>query len=186
MKLVLFFFSIFFTPFLLGNSSSAWFSAKEKNKIVWNAEKKLEWKNFKGVMPANFLYSVNSGISLKVDYKIKKNRFKYTVNAIFSENDSYFRNGTVTTTYILNNEQRHFDIAEIYARILRKKYSELASGEISDTEYLITELYKKFFEELKKAQVQYDSETNRSMDFEKQEYWNGRIDTMLDSLYKFR
>lgn len=159
---------------------------KGNNTIEWGANQKIEWKDFKGTMPSNFQYSVNSNIKIKLSYKSKNDGLKYQVCVSFIKDESFYRNSSDTTDYILNHEQKHFDIGEISARVLRKDLYELSTGNETITPDKINDLYAKCMSYCKDVQKEYDTETFRSQNAEKQEIWDIRIAKMLDSLSQYK
>ncbi len=162
-------------------------SCKETNNAIeWKAKQKIEWKDFIGTMPGSFDYDANSAIKIRLSYKSKKDKLKYRVCLFFIKDESFYRTPSDTTEYILNHEQKHFDIGEISARVLRKDLYELSISNETITSDKINGLYIKCMEYCKAVQKEYDTETFRSQNIEKQEIWNVRIVKMLDSLSKYK
>lgn len=108
---------------------------------------------------------INLNISLKVD---------------MAKSDCWVRDGN-RDNYILNHEQRHFDIAKIVAEHFKQKIAAMHlppdnyDGEIN-VEYLET------LRELHRMQTQYDSETHHGANHGAQEDWNEKIDKELKLL----
>ncbi len=92
---------------------------------------------------------------------------------------------SVFDSYRLLHEQTHFNITEIFARLVRKKIQ-------SNPKY-----YKENFDEIKKLvfdytnecdkyQDQYDLETRHSLDSSKQAIWNQKIIDSVNTLSKYQ
>ena len=84
--------------------------------------------------------------------------------------------------YVLNHEQRHFDLAEVCARKIRerviKKFRFKIRLKWKDLNWI-----EKLYEEYQKLQEKYDSETDLSK--ESQEKWNKWIDEELEKTKKW-
>jgi len=82
------------------------------------------------------------------------------------------------TDYILNHEQRHFDITYIFAMKLVKQLKQ----EKSFTERSVEDIYDKMYAEKEAMQELYDFDTKHSENKQKQSDWNNNIDKMLTNL----
>jgi len=82
------------------------------------------------------------------------------------------------TDYILNHEQKHFDITYIYAvtfeNIIKQK------KELSDK--LVDDIYNMVISQKDSMQTLYDQQTNHSENKEIQKLWDKKIETMLNNL----
>ena len=105
----------------------------------WSSTQKLEWSDFKGCVPAN---EPGANMRAVCPHEIVVSPFRekgilnYRVEVIFLKNQEWTKD---TTSYVLAHEQLHFDIAELYARKLRKAISEVAhrSGLLADYQIVI-------------------------------------------------
>lgn len=157
--------------------------SKSEKLISWNSGK-LIWDDFRGAPPSKSQrgYRVAWTVSrISSGYQIDGDRFSYHVNCQFSTHDSWT---VIHSAYGLNHEQRHFDIAEIYARRIRRYFASVRSwrpgtkSEIArQTQILTDEGYE--------MQNRYDQETRNGQDTEMQEKWNLKIDRMLNDLSGF-
>lgn len=84
--------------------------------------------------------------------------------------------------YILQHEQGHFDIAQIHARILRKRFEEIdwSRGRPDKSPQRV---FDETFAECKAMQSQYDDETDHGTVDGEQSRWYQKIDHLL-SEYK--
>ena len=85
---------------------------------------------------------------------------------------------------LLIHEQGHFDIAELFARKLRKAFAEYkfnykTVGKDIDNLFLLNK------QERAKMDALYDKETKHSQDKQQQILWNKRIKTELNKLKKY-
>lgn len=175
--------------FLIGCAFLVHFQAKAQAEdydpyqyIAWNEYYNLSWENFKG-HPANGSFG-NAGTAVKIQakpYKSGKN-IHYKVYALFDKNKSW---ATDTSPELLSHEQLHFDIAELYARKIRKKVAELSARNEKDLKKYNGAI-QKILEESNQADRQYDIETLHGAIKDKQEKWHAKIkhDLKLLEAYK--
>ncbi|MEM9001332.1 MAG: DUF922 domain-containing protein [Bacteroidota bacterium] len=153
-----------------------------EESILWSANNRLSWKNFKGKVPPAAIPAATtaSGISYKYSANLLHHEvhLDFEVNAFFYPNESWYK-PEICDDLILSHEQLHFDIAELFARkmrerLLRTTFSENVKQEIRD-------IYQEILHELEQFQDRYDDETNFSRNREKQLEWNKKIASALAS-----
>ncbi|OFX36409.1 MAG: hypothetical protein A2X08_14985 [Bacteroidetes bacterium GWA2_32_17] len=159
---------------------------KEPLEIVWSENYKLKWEDFQGKQEG---YSDEQAkIRYRFYYKILNytdSNIVYSAKNIFVKNKSWTKNKE-GNELLLNHEQRHFDLSEVYARYFRKELSELnASNNVYGWE-LMDKTLKNWFNKLNVVQDKYDLETGHSIEKEMQENWNKKIDSLLLSLDKYK
>jgi hypothetical protein len=108
------------------------------------------------------------GKEVKVDFKIV---------CTFLKNGSWVKPDK-KNDYLLNHEQRHFDIAECGAREIRKKVA-IAKFTSKNYRTLIRKIISETESKYRQMQNTYDRETKHSIITEKQEKWNEKVDEML-------
>ncbi len=155
-------------------------------EILWQ-QKKLTWADFTEVQLSKrggFKAETNSG--LRYAAGDENGKIIITVECYFNPSESWVVKGKATD-YLLNHEQRHFDISELHARILRKRYEKMngmglrefiEAGHGPD----IQQIYDQTFNELLKMQDAYDEETEHSIKTKEQEIWDAKIDAELEKL----
>jgi hypothetical protein len=158
------------------------------DSIAWNPQRKLVWADFKGQPqagePADALtYTANQtsfeGFSVGSRFNVKAEITCYFIKA-----NSWVKEGKATE-YLLNHEQRHFDIAEASAREFRKEI-QLAHFNSNNMNELSQKISEEVHQKYGRLQQQYDSETNHSRIEEKQKEWNVKIDKMLRDLEEYK
>lgn len=165
---------------ILGNKGSC---NSDFDTIVWKKGVKLKWDDFCGDNFEGLGIGAASKVKLKLEYPVQKSLRWFSVECLFYKNESTARYNK--TDYILNHEQRHFDIGEIYARKIRRDIL-LLSGSFSTQNYLkLDSIYHSYTVELRLEQDYYDKETDHANDTLKQRTWDVNIDKRLDSLSKF-
>lgn len=171
--MILFLKSLFVISFLMVANSSF-----TQDTIHWRANYKLKWEDFQGEPDNDSTLKTKAFSTLKIDYTtiINDSEFSYKVFCIFYKNESWVKNKSV---YLLQHEQGHFDIAEIFARELQegfKNYKFNRTTVYTDLETIYNNIFKKYtsFDSL------YDKETNHSLNKKEQVIWLRTIAKQLN------
>lgn len=149
--------------------------------IDWNASRKLTWADFKGSPVKHSSNAALSSTSIHFSYGYGDKRFTYSISCQFDKNRSWVR---VRTNYILSHEQAHFDIAELYARKLKRAISKYRYNEntVSDD---LNNIYEDIMKQHHEAQSKYDKETDHSRNPEQQVFWLKKIREELEESREF-
>lgn len=159
----------------------------EATVITWREDVKLTWDDFKAEVPYDPGYSAQSWTGLEFSGKCVDGRFFYEVNAVFRQDSSWVI-GVRKSKKLLRHEQGHFDIAEIYARKLRKSLQEIPHP-CQDVEKTRQEIQRRTIEnrrELADTQSRYDHETRNGAKKKKQKRWDKFIRQQLQTLSEFQ
>lgn len=152
------------------------------NIIVWQQNHKLQWEDFQGSPPSSDKIGFEkagtaSGIYLESDFYDDEIPY-FIVLAKFYKKDSWTISNDAS---ILLHEQLHFDITELFARKIRKCFSELQAGGETDTDAYIRVYYK--LDAAKDAyHDKYDLETHFIPDSSKQLQWAENVHKELEKL----
>ncbi|MGQ0828758.1 MAG: hypothetical protein ACT4ON_10220 [Bacteroidota bacterium] len=153
---------------------------KQNETINWDANRPLVWSDFKG-RPDNALpYHALTAGSLSCSFeKVSANESKLLIHMSFDTKKSWVKPKKATDELLIH-EQCHFDIYEIYTRILVKKIEE--ENALIGPKYgeKTQKIFEKNFDELMKFQKKYDKETDHSKNEEKQKEWTEKIKNMLE------
>ncbi|MDO6810190.1 DUF922 domain-containing protein [Zobellia galactanivorans] len=154
--------------------------SQEGEVIVWDADRKLQWSDFKGsYFKTEWAAATTaSGISYSFTSFTKEGRLylDFVVQSEFYPKKSWYR-PELCDSIILGHEQLHFDISELYARKMRKRLAQTQFTMNAKAE--VRAIYKAILKELGNFQNKYDRETNFSRNLEKQVLWNRRIKAAL-------
>ena len=153
--------------------------------ISWDSLKSLTWADFKGRPSTSFPFDALTEGSFSCNFeKISDTESKLIITMGFNSKKSWVKPKKATDKLLIH-EQGHFDIFEIYARILVKKLEE--TNALSGKNYgdKTKKLFEKNFKELMQLQDKYDKETNHSKDEEKQLEWTEKIKSMLKENEKY-
>lgn len=154
--------------------------------IAWSPDYAIEWKDFNARPKTSSPLDAYTmlGISLEVvsqdDGKVNMGVFGY-----FEKDKSWVKPGE-KTDHLLKHERKHFDLCEVYRRILIKR---LEAGNPYTYDNFNKEVGKTFnstFKEYTDEQERYDHETNHSQKKEKQLQWDGDIVKRLEALEKYK
>jgi len=155
-------------------------------EILWQ-ERKLTWKDFTEVPSSKrggFKAETNSGLRYSAGEENGKIVIK--VECYFNPFESWVVKGK-ETDYLLNHEQRHFDISEIHARLLRQRLEKINNKPIrafieSGDGPRMQEIYEQTFNDLLKMQDVFDEDTSHSIKTDQQKIWDAKIDAQLEKL----
>ena len=157
-------------------------SESDDQKIVWSADRKLTWDDFKGE-PTTSNNRVAAMTSTEFIVQTKTNnrnrKVEVLIENIFICNESWVRNDKKNSAGLLEHEQGHFDLNELHVRKLRLKITSKTT--IKQVEKLIQEAYQLSSE----GQNLFDKETNHGIDKIKQKEWLIRISKELKDLEIF-
>jgi len=157
----------------------AW--AQEEEFIEWSSAKKLTWGDYLASPSSLSDAAAITSTALGIEYHLRNNILSYKITCRFSKTRSW---GKDKTNYILQHEQGHFDITEIFARKLAKEIKNYKFNPRTYQEDL-SKLYKKVMDEKEQYQNKYDAETDYSRNKEKQSEWLKRIEDELEELEVF-
>ncbi|WP_439479140.1 DUF922 domain-containing protein [Chryseobacterium aquaticum] len=158
-------------------------------RIEWKEDRKLVWSNFKSnknnqhgkdivaYTHCGWVYSV-------VKSSNPKGAAKVNIETIFNEDKSW-KDDTRITDYVLNHEQKHFDIAEIYARKIRKEIISKIKTSGNYDRYFQT-IYNRILKDYRNFQALYDGVTEHGMNKEKQSEYNAIISNELEQLKDYK
>lgn len=155
---------------------------KEREIIVWDKSNKLKWDYFKGKYHGS---NKNAG-TYSLIYSLYTNNTLKSINirACFVLKASWKTDKNLSD-YLLNHEQKHFDITEIYARKLRKMLIDTFFKTETISRMEIPKIIRSNNKALNNYQDLYDQETNHSRNKENQSLWDKKIDDELNSLNSF-
>lgn len=167
--------------FLIFHFSIPIVAQEDTSFIEWSEGVNLEWEDFKGKPESNG-YSAVSDVGIVIENLPSKGRKKpVIVVASFDKSKSWKK---AQSEELLRHEKGHFDIAEIYARLLRKKLNKkrfTVMGFYKD----VSRIYDITLKELASYHDLYDEETDHSANEAKQNEWNEIIAVKLKSLKKY-
>lgn len=154
--------------------------------IEWKESYRLRSEDFQTNVPEgtnNQIQGMTNAI-IDVDFKQNGNVVDVMVYCYFKKSGSWIRS-TANQAYTLHHEQGHFDIAEIYARLIRKKLSGITLRK-KGGEKQIKKAWNKLYKEYFKYQAKYDKATSHSIKEKAQAEWIKKISEKLKSLEAYK
>ncbi|CAL2055711.1 hypothetical protein [Tenacibaculum sp. 190524A05c] len=146
--------------------------------IIWEKDNKISWDNFEGSKLVNKNMKAESAIGIMIQpFDIDELYYDYLVFSYFHKNKSTTK---VLSKHLLNHEQMHFNIGEIYARKMRKVI--LKQRKINPDSIKVQEVHSNFFLEYSLFSKEYDKETKHSVIHKKQKEWDKKILNKLKEL----
>lgn len=142
--------------------------------IEWGT-RTLTWDDFQG-KPNMKGHKAETYAELSASYTADEDSLYFEVRCYFHPDRSWTREPD--DDYLLNHEQRHFDLTEVYARRLRKTLTE-SRITVKNYKQVFSEAFKDMNRELYHMQQLYDKETRHSIYKDAQAKWDELIDKEL-------
>ena len=176
------------------------FSFVKDDFILWQENKKLKIQDFKAenndtikVNRKQFLGAISA---IRIEYssfqRNKNSVPEFSIKTYFDPNESWM---LLKNDYVLQHEQIHFDLTELYARKMRKSVESLQQKKVSNLE-----IYKKKLNYWNQMSQQtnnaFDKENNDSYTLKngtfflnknpKQKEWKNKIENELNGMTEFK
>ena len=149
--------------------------AQDEDFVEWSPAKRLTWDDYLAKPSSSSDAAAITSTALGLEYHVRNNAITYKITCKFSKTRSW---GKYKTDYILEHEQGHFDITEIFARKLEnalREYDFNPKKFKSD----LDQIYGEIMGKKEELQNQYDVETDYSRNKEKQAEWLKKIQREL-------
>lgn len=161
---------------------------KDNGKIHWNADRKLSWPDFKGSPVESSKFSAESSLQISYGMKISQDsrgtKVSYNIDCYFEPKESWVK-VKMKTNSLLKHEQVHFDIAEIFARKLQKRFR-ATSFTIDNYNTKSQDIFNRTFSEYQNFQAAYDHDTVHGSDKAEQVNWENNIASMLKKSERYK
>jgi hypothetical protein len=169
-------FSLFFI-FLCAWNSLFTFHKDPVERFSYREHSQLSWDDFKGVPPRNAIYFASVNSSLGYTFTSKTVDGKVTVDikveSYFYPQLSWKKNMNENNPDLLNHEQLHWDISELYARKLRAAFQKYVPQK--DPKKEIDFIFRKFEKDRQQTQKSYDRETRHGVIKDAQKRWENKM-----------
>jgi hypothetical protein len=157
-------------------------SRHSSDNIEWNEFYKLQWSDFEGKRTDESIGDAGTAVQIKAKPFYSGKQIEYDVYAYFNRSKSW---STDRSNDLLAHEQLHFDLAELYARKIRKKIKELRNSGVNVVEIYNAHI-KKLLDESNEADLKYDMETLHGAMAKRQAVWKKKITEELDDLDAYK
>ncbi len=142
--------------------------------MPWSATRPLRWGDFHGVPRQGGDEAAKTAYGIYYAWKCRGRAFEFRAVAAFHTEESWVQPAVVSDSAegprTLGHEQTHFDIAEVYARRLRRHFRELAD---------LSAAAQRLLDEEKAMQRRYDAETAHGLRRREQAAWETEIRRQL-------
>jgi hypothetical protein len=153
----------------------------EGDTIYYAPLRPLTWLDFKSKIRRSNKYAamVMPNIGYEQQEEIQEGVINVTITlkTFLAKNDCWL-GVSYKDDYMLNHEQRHFDVAKIVTEQFKKKIQQ-ASLNPDTYEAVINMQYLDSYRDMNKLQKDYDNETSHGLNRTAQQKWNQRIDDLL-------
>jgi hypothetical protein len=158
------------------------FTRDADDLLEWNEYYHLQWTDFQGTASRNSFGDAGTAVLIKARPFYIKGHVSYDVFAYFNRKKSWCRGKSES---LLSHERLHFDIAELYARMIRKKISDMNAAGVRDINQY-NKAIEILLEKSNEADKQYDLETLHGTLWKKQAYWQKNVEEQLQGYKDFR
>ena len=146
-------------------------------QFQWFEHSRLSWEDFQGPVTSGTeevaAAATHCGIGIKTNNIVPGNKLELVVYNTFYTRKSWVRNDAKIQS-ILEHEQGHFDMCELYTRKLRERLSKY-DFTTADLNKAVMAIYTEINSEYESRQQAYEQETIHGTDIEKQKYWQMMI-----------
>ncbi len=150
--------------------------------IPWSAARRLTWSDFQGAPPPGGEEAAKTAYGIYYAWKCRGRAFEFRVVAAFHPNDSWVKpmvlGDSSESRRVLAHEQTHFNIAEVYARRMRRRFAALSSPCARSDDQLGFEA-RRILDEERAFQRRYDAETGHGLERREQTAWEAEIRRQL-------
>lgn len=152
------------------------------SSIIWQVDRKLTWADFKA-KPNNIGdEAAMTASSIEFGYSATNNKYQFKISCKFYP----YRSWSIKkkqNDYILQHEQLHFDITELYTRKLVKLLHENIKTKKDVAK--LNSIVQNNMKEWNQTQSKYDAETKHSIIEVKQIQWNEYVASELDAYNEY-
>jgi hypothetical protein len=159
-------------------------TSRKEVKIEWTETRKLTWEDFKGTRSftnSNLAALSNCGFGFNTNPVLPFSKPKFTVVNIFYPELSWVNKSEQDRPELLEHEQLHFDISELYARQLRKEFK-TSNINYFNLKRKAEAIFQKVHASYLLRQELYEQETAFSLNKQMQIVWMSRIKDELTAM----
>jgi len=153
----------------------------EGDTIYYTASRPLTWSDFKSKIRRSNKYAAmvmpNIGYDQNEEITDGVIHVTITLKTFLAKTDCWL-GSSYKDSYMLNHEQRHFDVAKIVTEQFNKQIAK-AKLNTDNYEAVINMQYLDSYRDMNKLQKDYDAQTAHGLNRTAQDTWNKRIDDLL-------
>lgn len=152
-----------------------------ERSFQWTRDRKLTWNDFRGPVRMaagdRTVAETACGIGFETNEVRAGIKPKFFVYNTFETTTSWVK-AEDATPEVLQHEQSHFDICELYTRKLRERFSK-ASVNVHNMQTVIRNIYEATEREYAARQQRYEDETRHGIIGREQQRWTDMINREL-------
>jgi hypothetical protein len=176
--------SVFFISlFVWGETFSQSKNARRTARsLEWNEFYELTWSDFEGTRTSDAIGDAATVVRIEAKPFRTGSKIQYRVTALFIRSKSWVSDPSQS---LLKHERLHFDLAELYARKIRKRVDELNRQNVKSIK-VYNAAVQELLDESNIEDRRYDIETLHGAMVKKQAAWENSIREELDLLDDYR
>lgn len=153
------------------------------SKFSWDANRKLSWSDFKG--PVSTVHSEESAAATccSIGFRLGNNEVGtpevFVYNTFYTDRSWVKEDARIES--ILTHEQGHFDLCELYTRILRQRLNSIDLTGANVKQELMA-IYSAVNDEYEARQQAYEHETEHGTIIAEQQRWDMAIGGELSTI----
>ena len=150
--------------------------------MPWTAARRLVWNDFRGKPPSGGPEGARTAYGLYYAWFCRGETFGFRVTAALHPHRSWVKSIVVSSPHenprVLQHEQTHFDLTEVFARRMRQRFDTL-TGACAKPDGALKAMAQRLVDEEKAMQQRYDRETKHGLIADKQAAWSADAARML-------
>ena len=154
----------------------------QDHAFPWSTARRLTWDDFQGNPPTQGREGAKTAYSLYSAWRCRGTAFEFRVTAAFRPHQSWVKQAVLDDPEqrrtVLDHEQTHFDLGEVYARKMRDAFAHLV-GACRRSDAQLGAVVERVAAEEKEEQRRYDAETNHGLLAAPQAAWILRTRRLL-------
>lgn len=174
----------FFQGLICTNASFAQYLKVDTTKyVVWDEKRPITWADYPKLASERQGAQALTAVIHSVRGGMTKGKPKFEVYVLFKKKDSWTTN--TSDMLLFAHEKLHFDMAEIYGRMVRKQIAAMGLQGVKDlSEY--RKAIKYLLSEFKEKSYEYDRETGHGLSQIEQERWQAFVASELQRLNEYK
>ncbi|MCS6990968.1 MAG: DUF922 domain-containing protein [Chitinophagales bacterium] len=146
-------------------------------EVVWSAHRPLTYADFRGRIPSNSPWAATTRSTIRFSYETVNGALtQWEVRATFDPQASWMR---VKEPAVLQHEQLHFDITEVYARKFCRHLQRLQGSRVMRP--MLKELFDTYNRQCDSVHIVYDQQTQHGTLTAAQAAWRDTVSRWLES-----
>lgn len=146
------------------------------------------WRDFRGSPPSGGDEAARTAHAFYYAWSCRGDRFTFRVTAAFIPRQSWVKRmivrDSIESPRVLRHEQLHFDLTELYARHMRRRFAELARP-CTQSDAQLEAMAQRIVRDERAEQRRYDAETRNGLIAERQAEWERETARQLRAAVRY-